>query len=430
MTPTTSKISWPTTTASLCELLNIDTHVKKCHALTKKKARCKKDISKANSALITFLLEKAVTQGSFSAAHATLREVSGLIMCQGVHQKDGPPCLSEWETVLKPLKVVHIKNEDKEDTPKPEKETENTSATIPVISSQQQIQLKSNTPSPTPTPRRRSQSSPSTPTKPSQKLLLPKLPSPKSPKASHEFEDFFRPRSALQTNKAMKKLLLRSLKEGETKNGGNIYLYTFSESYHDAHPYIKIGFSQDVSKRMREWKYKCGYDVKVLGEFPAEHHAKVERIVHAQLCNQRMREKGCACNVCHQEWFKVDAMTASKIIALWTGWMRREPYDEEGNILDKWRVRIEGLDMADPDCWDLLVKGLFDDDVEESELSEGDSFAWSSDEQSEISEEGALEGYDTDKPEITFTDDESDYDAYVEDDERYSHGITGHLARL
>ncbi|KAF4499725.1 hypothetical protein FAGAP_4090 [Fusarium agapanthi] len=419
MTPTTSNISWPTTTASLCELLDIDTDVKKCHALTKKNARCQKVISKANSALITCLLEKVITHGSFSAAQATLQEVSYLIMCRHPHQEKGPPRLSEWETVLKPVKVVLIKNEDKEDTLKPENETDDISPTTAVISSQQQIQLKSNTPITTPAPRRKSQSSPSTPTKPSPKLLQPKLLSPKSPKASHEFEDFSRPRSTLETNKAMKKLLLGSLKKQETKNGGNIYLYTYSESYHDAHPYIKIGFSENVRRRMQEWKYRCGYDAKVLGEFPAEHYVKVERIVHAQLWNQRKREKACpACNVRHQEWFKVDAMTASKIIALWTGWMRREPYDEEGNILDKWRVRIEGLNMADPDCWDLLVKGLFDDDVEESELSEGDSFAWSSDEQSEISEEDTFRGYATDKPEITFTGDESDDEAHVEDDER------------
>ncbi|VTT71730.1 unnamed protein product [Fusarium fujikuroi] len=385
MTPSTSKISWPTTTASLYELLNIDTDMKKCHASTTKKARCQNPISKANSALITCLLEKAVTQGSFSAAQATLREVSYLIMCQRVHQKDGPPHLSKWQKVLEPLKVMHIKNEDKEDTLKSEKETDNIPPTAPVTSSQQQVQLKSNTPISIPTSRCRSEPSPSPPQETVPKALTTQITFAKEPQSP------------------MKKLLLRSLKEGETKNGGNIYLYTYSESYHDAHPYIKIGFSQDVSKRMRGWKYKCGYDVKVLGEFPAEHYAKVEKIVHAQLWNQRKREKGCACNVCHQEWFKVDAMTASKIIALWTGWMRREPYDEEGTILDKWRVRIEGLDMADPDCWDLLVKGLFDDDVEESELSEGDSFAWSSDEQSEISEEDTFGGYDADKPEITFT---------------------------
>ncbi|KAF5650992.1 hypothetical protein F52700_227 [Fusarium sp. NRRL 52700] len=418
MTPTTSNISWPTTTASLCELLNIDTDVKKCHASTTKKARCQISVSKANSALLTCLLEKAVTQGSFSAAQATLREVSYLIMCRRFHQEKGPTRFSKWEKVLKPLKVALIKNEDKEDTLKPEKEADNILPTTPGIASQQQIQVKSNTSIPTPTPCRRSQSSPSTPTRPSPKPLVPKPHPPKSPKAAHEFEDFSRPRSTLETNKAMKKRLLCSLKEGEAKNGGNIYLYTYSESYHEAHPYIKIGFSQDVSKRMRGWKYQCGHDVKVLGEFPAEHYAKVEKIVHAQLWNQRKREKGCACNVRHQEWFKVGAMTASKIIALWTGWMRREPYDEEGNILDKWRARIEGLDMADPDCWDLLVKGVFDDDVEESELSEGDSFAWSSDEQSEISEADALGGYDTDKPEITFTGGESDDDAYVKDDEQ------------
>ncbi|KAG9502816.1 hypothetical protein J7337_005650 [Fusarium musae] len=421
MTPTTSQISWPTTTASLCELLNIDTDVKKCHASTQKKTRCQHSVSKANSAHIACLLEKAVAQGSFSAAQATLQEVSYLIMCcRYEHRDQGPPRLSEWETVLKPLKVVHIKNEDEEDTLKTEKETDNTSPTTCVISSQQQIQLRGNTSITTSTHRRRrSRSSPSTPAKPSPKLLLPKLPSPKSPKSPHEFEDFSRPRSTLEINKAIKKRLLEPLTETETKNGGYIYLYTFPEIYHDAHPYIKIGYSQDVSKRMRDWKKQCGYEAKVLGEFPAEHYVKVERIVHAQLWNQRKREKACpACNVRHEEWFKVEAMTASKIIALWTGWMRREPYDGEGNILDKWRIRIEGLDMANPDCWDLLVKGLFDDDVEESELSEGDSFAWSSDEQSEISEEDALGGYDTENPEFTLTDDESDDGAYVEDDER------------
>ncbi|KAF4947733.1 hypothetical protein FGADI_10183 [Fusarium gaditjirri] len=418
MIPTTSKIAWPTTVASLCELLDIDTDVKKCHAFTKKNVRCKNNISKANSALITCLLKKAITHGSFSAAQAAFQEVSGLIMCQKNHQEDGPPRFSKWEKTLRPLKVVLIKKEDKEDTLKPEKETDDASPTTPVVSSQPQVQLKSIAPKPIPTPRRRSQPSPSTPAKPSPKLILPKLPSPKSPKAAHEFEDFSRPRSALETNREMKKLLLGSLKQQETRHEGYIYLYTFSESYHDAHPYIKIGFTQDVSKRMREWKYLCRYEPKVLGQFPAEHYVKVEKIVHAQLWNQRKRERECpACGTCHHEWFKVDAMTASKIIALWTGWMRRGPYGEDGNILDKWRVRIEGLNMADPDCWDLLIKGLFDDDVEDSELSEGDSFAWSCDEQSEISEEDALGCHDTDKPEVAFTDDDSDDEIYVEDDE-------------
>ncbi|KAH7255780.1 meiotically up-regulated gene 113-domain-containing protein [Fusarium redolens] len=419
MIPTTSKIVWPTTTASLCELLEVDTDVKKCHALTKKNARCKNNISQANSTLITCLLKKVIVHGSFSAAQTALEEVSDLIMCRHRHRQDGPLRLAQWAEILKPLEVVLIKKEDTKDTLKPDEEIVNASPTTPVMSFQQQVQPKSETPKPTTTSRRRSQSSPSTPSKSSPKLLLPKLHSPKSPKSAHEFEDFSHPRSTLETNKAMKKLLLRSLQEEETKHGGYIYLYTYSESYHDAHPYIKIGFAQDVGRRMREWKYQCGYEAKVLGEFLAEHYVKVEKIVHAQLWNQRKREKGCpACNIRHKEWFKVDAMTASKIIALWTGWMRQEPYDEEGNILDKWRVRIEGLDMADPDCWDLLIKGLFDGDVEESELSEeGDSFAWSSDEQSNISEEDALEDYDTNKSEISLTDDESDDEVSVGDDD-------------
>ncbi|KAF9766571.1 hypothetical protein IL306_001003 [Fusarium sp. DS 682] len=420
MTPTTSKIAWPTTTAVLCELIGIDTDVKKCHALTKKdKRRCRYKISQSNSALITCLLEKIIIHGSFSSAQTELEEVSNLIMCKRFHQEEGPPLLLKWEKILKPLEVVLIKKEDTEYTLESEEETVRVSPTTPVMLLKQEVQVKSETPKPNTNFRCTSQSPPSTPTKSSLKPLLPQQHTPKTPKTVHEFEDFSRARTSLEINKAIKKLLLCSLLDQEKKVEGYIYLYTFPESYHDAQPYIKIGFAQNVDRRMQSWKYQCGYEAKVLGEFLAEHYVKVEKLVHAQLWNQRKREKGCpTCNIRHHEWFKIEFTTASKIIAQWTHWMRQMPYDDEGNILDKWRLRIEGLDMNDPDCWALLANGVFDDDAEESELSEeGDSLSWSGDEQSELSEDDSPEGLDTDKPEVSFTDDESDDWVSEEDDD-------------
>jgi hypothetical protein len=77
--------------------------------------------------------------------------------------------------------------------------------------------------------------------------------------------------------------------------------------------------------------------------------------------------------------------------------MRQKPYNDDGTIQEKWRKRIEGLDMADPSCWELLTEGVFDDDEDESELSEeGDSFAWSNDDQSEFSEDDGFEDSDND----------------------------------
>lgn len=85
--------------------------------------------------------------------------------------------------------------------------------------------------------------------------------------------------------------------------------------------------------------------------------------------------------------------------------MRQKPYDDDGNLKEKWRTRIEGLDMTDPSCWELLTEGVFDDDEDESELSEGDSFAWSNNDESEFSEDDALEDLDNNVPEITLTGD-------------------------
>ncbi|KAF4335179.1 hypothetical protein FBEOM_10978 [Fusarium beomiforme] len=421
MSPTTSKIAWPTTTASLCELIGIDTDAKTCHASIQKDVRrCRNKISRPNSALITCLLEKIIIRGSFSAAQTELEKVSNLIMCQNIHQKKGPPCLSKWEKILKPFEVAVIKKEDTEHTLESgEGIVKASSPTTPVMPLKQEVQVKSNIPKPQTPSRCTSQSSPSTPEEPFFKPLLPQQQTPRTSKTVHEFEDFSLPCTSLEINKKIKKLLLCSLKGSEKEPQGHIYLYTFPESYHDAQPYIKIGFANNVGKRMQRWKYQCGYEAKVLGEFLAEHHVKVEKLVHAQLRNQRKREKGCpTCNTCHHEWFKIDFTTASKTIAQWTHWMRQMPYDDEGNILDKWRLRIEGLDMNDPDCWALLSNGVFDDDTEESDLSEeGDSFAWSEDEQSELSEDDSPEVSDTGKSEFSLTDDESDDWVSEEDDD-------------
>jgi len=147
---------------------------------------------------------------------------------------------------------------------------------------------------------------------------------------------------------------------------------------------------------MRDWKAKCGYEPKVIVQFTAEHYVKVEKLVHCQLRNQRKREKGCpTCHVSHKEWFKVHSMTASSNIMMWTSWMRQKPYDDEGELQEKWRTRVESLDMTDPNCWKLFATGVFDEDTEDSELfEEGDSFSWSSDDQSEFSGDDSLEDPD------------------------------------
>ncbi|KAM0212765.1 hypothetical protein ACHAPQ_004965 [Fusarium lateritium] len=425
MTPTVSfttpQKSWPSDCSTLYKTLKIDISINpRCHGFTQAKAPCTRAISKANCAVITQLLEQIVLIGSFCAAQSILAQVSHLVMCKKDHRDQGPDRLLLWESILKPLETTTIKKEDEDSKPLSGTNTDKLPIFTSVVAVKQEVGSKNETPKSDTNSGGISQPCPSTPTKTSPKSTPTKQIASIISKSNHVFENYGLPRSIEHINEEIKKKLLRPLSKKEKNQAGHVYIYTFPESYHDAHPYIKIGYAEDVKTRMSQWKSKCGYPPRLLGQFPAEHYVKVEKLVHAQLWNQRKRENdGCpTCHVKHKEWFKVDSMTANKYIGLWTSWMRQQPYDDEGVLQDKWRLRIEGFDMANPSCWELLATGVFDEDAEESKLTEeGDSFAWSSDEQSDFSEDDILEEVDTDDSGLYSTDDEDDDDATSEDEE-------------
>ena len=397
MIPTTAtatlRTTWPTTVSALRELLEIDGGGQfVCHGQSlSKKRRCGQIISKRNIQLISSLLNDVLEHESFSASESILDRLAHLIMCQRNHQDQARRRLSSWEKILKPLETVLVKKEDEEEIKEPPK-TE-------TVAVKHEVNTKNEEPATKTTHRRISQSIPSTPAK----ISIPSTPpTPHKNSASkvsyfkHEFEDFGDPWTITKINKHMKNDILRPLLKSEKQSDGYIYAYTFPETYRDPDPYIKIGFAQNVDQRMKKWKAQCGYEPKVIVQFTAEHYVKVEKLVHRQLWNQRKREKGCpTCHVWHNEWFKVHSMTASSNIMMWTSWMRQMPYDDEGKLQEKWRKRLESLDMTDPDCWKLFATGVFDEDTDDSELfEEEDSFSWSNDDQSESSGDDSFEDPD------------------------------------
>ncbi|RGP79163.1 hypothetical protein FLONG3_2734 [Fusarium longipes] len=392
---TNFKSVWPKTELALRELLEIDNRDKlTCHGQSAGKSkRCRSPISKSNSEEVSRLLNQILGHGSFSASQSLLGTVAQLIMCQRNHQDQAPRRLSLWETVLKPLKTMVVKTEDEYDSPTTHKDDESGLLVFETVSVKQEIVPKNENTALETTYRHTSQSLPSTTTKTSTISTPVEQSTHRIPTLKHEFEDFGDPWTTTKINKHIRKLILRPLLDTERESDGFIYVYTFPETYHDASPYIKIGYAQNVDRRMKEWKAQCGYDSKLFGQFTAEHYVKVERLVHSQLRNHRKRETQCpACYVSHQEWFKIDSPIASMSIMMWTSWMRQKPYDDDGTLQQKWRTRIEGLDMADPGCWELFVKGVFDDDVDESEVSEeGENFAWSSDDLPDFSGDESLE---------------------------------------
>ncbi|KAK7429623.1 hypothetical protein QQZ08_003818 [Neonectria magnoliae] len=367
-----SLLVWPATSSTLRELLGLDSKPRlRCIGQTKKDTHCEIKGSGQASTLVSSLLGQIVSSESLVAARSLLVQVSHLVLCRH-HKKDRLSYLESWEKQLGSLKAAAVKAEDKDD--------ESTLAELSVKvtrfsprrrrSSDQKDKAKEETPERKTSRDIKPRAIVASPSKP----IPHKSPKPTpSKKITHKFEPFGDPLSIETRNKSVKKLVLRSLSRSlsdkERSSEGCIYVYTFPENYHDAAPYLKIGNASDLDNRMASWERQCGYKPKVLYDFRTELYVKVERLVHAQLRNQRIRETGgCPrCQVKHQEWFRVQSSKACEVVGLWTAWTRQEPYHESGILKDKWLVRLEGLDMSDPDCWEKFVNGKHEDDEDDCE---------------------------------------------------------------
>jgi hypothetical protein len=205
----------------------------------------------------------------------------------------------------------------------------------------------------------------------------------------HNFTPFGKPKNIYELNVHIKKVLEGDLlpkTELPQAAGGYIYMFTFPDTYRDPSPHIKIGYSKNLDDRMARWNRQCGYKPRVLNHFNVELYVRVEKLVHANLYNERMREsEGCPeCNTRHHEWFRVRLSKAAGIAGLWSDWSRLEPFDNDGVLKRKWRKRLELVDLYDPDCWDKFVNDDFDlkDDVYakgdvyvKDEEVDGDAFA-------------------------------------------------------
>lgn len=116
---------------------------------------------------------------------------------------------------------------------------------------------------------------------------------------------------------------------------------------------IKIGRSVNIRRRMKEWRKKCKYEPLVVLNIEMPQHHRIERIVHHQLHNSRLREyPGCSgCGLQHNEWFRVSTIYASFLVSMWRDFAYRQPYGEDGKLLPDWLVRLDQIDLEDPGCW-------------------------------------------------------------------------------
>ena len=109
---------------------------------------------------------------------------------------------------------------------------------------------------------------------------------------------------------------------------------------------LKIGRASNVQRRMNEWTRQCGYNLSLVRFYPyvptssrpsvsttpasstpqkVPHAHKVERLIHLELADQRVKRSCESCGKEHREWFEVNTSreglrNVDDVIKRWVGW--------------------------------------------------------------------------------------------------------------
>jgi hypothetical protein len=142
-----------------------------------------------------------------------------------------------------------------------------------------------------------------------------------------------------------------------TEDDGYIYIFRSKPDTFPGPKYVKIGKTkQKPEKWIDKWKGQCKFDfIHVEDENDKRflHYHAVERIVHAELYNERRKYK---CNKCkrphhlevgegsvlstpteHGEWFEVSEEKALEVVNKWRDWViKNEPYRPDGTLHARW----------------------------------------------------------------------------------------------
>ena len=143
--------------------------------------------------------------------------------------------------------------------------------------------------------------------------------------------------------------VFHTILDKKLKRGGDGYIYILEDKNQPG--YLKIGrttaYPHDRSRQIQRCKVVHPELVKGQKFTTVQCHKLLERIIFADLWNERQRFDCSKCGKKHEEWFKMSKEEALLRVKLWQKWMQREPYDSQGVLKHEWQKRIEAF-KGDP----------------------------------------------------------------------------------
>ena len=102
------------------------------------------------------------------------------------------------------------------------------------------------------------------------------------------------------------------------------YIYMFRHTEPSQGMLVKIGKTDNVQRRMNEWQNQCGYNLELVRYYPyvpkspmrdpsghqpqmVPYVSKVERLIHLELAEKRIKRLCRPCGREHREWFEVES---------------------------------------------------------------------------------------------------------------------------
>ncbi|KAL3440133.1 meiotically up-regulated gene 113-domain-containing protein [Aspergillus insuetus] len=129
----------------------------------------------------------------------------------------------------------------------------------------------------------------------------------------------------------LERIIVSPLTANDANTAGHIYIFQCKGKF----GYCKIGYSTDHGSRLQSWEKQCGRELTCYFPgsndelLPVPHVTRVERLIHAELAEQRRKEVGCPgprCGRTHKEWFEVNELLALLVVRKWVAWMQKVPY--------------------------------------------------------------------------------------------------------